>query len=197
MPEDGGPLEVCVVIPAGQLERDVPIALLTRDLDATGELVCATNTLVVLIHSLCSGGVDYRPQSFDLTFVAGSTRVCTSVEIEDDDDPEDDEMFMIDIIPNPRADPGPDGDTKVTILDNGRLTLSLNSFKYNISTFYISDVVIGFEDTLYFVRGNDDEVTLPVSVLEGRVRGDVVVRFRTRDGTARGESHSLPLEQRT
>ena len=57
----------------------------------------------------------------------------------------------------------------------------------------ISDVVIGFEDTLYVVRGSENEVTLPVSVLEGRVRGDVVVRFRTRDGTATGESHSLPL----
>ena len=118
VPEDGGPLEVCVVIPARQLEKDVVVTILTRDLDADGELVCATNTLVVSIHSLCSGGVDYRPQSFDLTFVAGSTRVCTSVEIEDDRDTEDDEMFTMEMTRTPCVDPGPD--TKVTILDNGR-----------------------------------------------------------------------------
>ena len=46
------------------------------------------------------------------------------------------------------------------------------------------DVVIGFERTMYNVRENDGQVDINVVVVEGRVTGDVLVRFRTRDGSA-------------
>ena len=45
-------------------------------------------------------------------------------------------------------------------------------------------MVIGFERTIYTVGGDDGQVELTVSVLEGVPSGDVVVRLRTRDNTA-------------
>ena len=36
MPEPDGPVEVCLTIPAGQLERDVVVLLVTSDITATG-----------------------------------------------------------------------------------------------------------------------------------------------------------------
>ena len=56
----------------------------------------------------------------------------------------------------------------------------------SISSFSLStsDVVIGFERTIYMVGGDDGQVELTVSVLEGVPSGDVVVRLNTRDNTA-------------
>ena len=78
--------------------------------------------------------MDYSPESFEVTFTSGSTRQCVDVEIEDDPDPEDDEMFEIVIPPGPDVVPGPNNTTKVTILDNGRLifnTYEINDCPWN------------------------------------------------------------------
>ena len=45
--------------------------------------------------------------------------MCVDIEIPDDRIPEEDETFRVTIIPDPRVNPAPDGDTTVTILDNG------------------------------------------------------------------------------
>ena len=63
--------------------------------------------------------MDYTGLSFQVTFTAGSTRMCVDIEIPDDRIPEEDETFTVTIMPDPRVNPGPDGDTTVTILDNG------------------------------------------------------------------------------
>ena len=39
VPEDDGSVEVCVMVPAGQIERDVVIQLLTQAGTATSELI--------------------------------------------------------------------------------------------------------------------------------------------------------------
>ena len=71
--------------------------------------------------SATAGGVDYSPQSFEVTFTSGSTRECVDVEIEDDPDPEDDETIRIVIPPGPDVNPPPGPPPVVTILDNGRM----------------------------------------------------------------------------
>ena len=45
-------------------------------------------------------------------------------------------------------------------------------------------MVIGFDQTMYMVGGDDGQVVLTVSVQEGDLSGDAVVRLTTRDGTA-------------
>ena len=45
-------------------------------------------------------------------------------------------------------------------------------------------MVIGFEETMYMVGGDDGQVVLTVSVIEGVASGNVVVRLNTRDNTA-------------
>ena len=54
-----------------------------------------------------------------MEFTAGSTRMCVDIDIPDDRLPEEDETFTVIIMPDPRVNPGPDGDSTVTILDNG------------------------------------------------------------------------------
>ena len=68
-----------------------------------------------------TGGVDYSPETFEVTFTSGSTRVCTEIGITDDDEPESpDETFVVTIPPGPGVTPGPDNpDTTVTIIDDG------------------------------------------------------------------------------
>ena len=51
--------------------------------------------------------------------------MCVDIEIPDDRIPEEDETFTVTIIPDPRVNPGPDGDTTVTILDNGNGEISV------------------------------------------------------------------------
>jgi hypothetical protein len=67
----------------------------------------------------------------------------------------------------------------------------------SISSFSLStsDVVIGFEETTYMVGGDDGQVELTVSVLEGVPSGDVVVRLRTRDNTATSPADYSPIDQ--
>ena len=47
--------------------------------------------------------------------------MCVNITINDDRIPEEDETFQVEIIPDPRVDPEPDGETTVTILDNGNV----------------------------------------------------------------------------
>ena len=63
--------------------------------------------------------LDFRPQSFEVTFLSGSTRVCTEIEIIDDRDPEPPETFIVEIPPEPGVDPPVPPTTIVTIIDNG------------------------------------------------------------------------------
>ena len=59
------------------------------------------------------------------------------------------------------------------------------------SVVIFSDVVIGFEKTMYTVE-EDGQVSVDVSVLEGSLSGEVLVRIMTRDGSATGTSiHSI------
>ena len=50
-----------------------------------------------------------------------------------------------------------------------------------------SDVIIGFEQTMYVTGETVGEVSVFVAVLEGEVTGNVLVRFRTGDGSAVGK----------
>jgi hypothetical protein len=145
IPEDEGPVEVCVTIPDGQLETDITVNLRTAEQTATAN-------------------ADYRPLTFQVEFTAGSTRMCVDIDIPDDRIPEEDETFTVIIMPDPRVNPGPDGDSTVTILDN--------------------DIVVGFEESVYFVNEGDGTVTVFVVVRDGVPSGTVVVGVDTADGTA-------------
>ena len=60
------------------------------------------------------------------------------------------------------------------------------------SVIKFSDVVIGFEKTMYTVEEDGREVSVDVSVLEGSLSGEVLVRIMTHDGSATGTSiHSI------
>ena len=63
--------------------------------------------------------MDYSPQSFQLTFQAGSTRMCIDIRIDDDRDPEDDERFCVIIPASREVNPGAQNKTVVTIIDDG------------------------------------------------------------------------------
>ena len=65
-----------------------------------------------------SGGVDYAPGPYSVTFTVGSTRQCTEIGIPDDDTPEEDETVIITIPPSPDVTP-PDDNTTITIIDDG------------------------------------------------------------------------------
>lgn len=67
--------------------------------------------------------MDYSPESYEVTFTSGSTRQCTLIDIIDDRTPEPDEMFRVVITPDPDTDPGPNDNTTITIIDNGRYTM--------------------------------------------------------------------------
>ena len=133
--------------------------------------------------------MDYDAGPYSLTFSVGSTRACAEIGIPDDPDPEGDETVTISIPPS--SDVTPPTPTTLTIVDDGTCTSCF--FLKQIeeaakATIFVSsllpDVVIGFEETVYTVEGDEGQVELTVSVLDGQVSQSVVVQLNTRDGTA-------------
>ena len=55
--------------------------------------------------------------------------MCVDIDIPDDRIPEEDETFTVIIMPDPRVNPGPDGDSTVTILDNGNCIYVASSLR--------------------------------------------------------------------
>ena len=66
----------------------------------------------IIFHT---GGQDYISQSFELVFEAGTTRLCQVIPIIDDNDPEPDEPFTVEI----RIPGNPTISTTVLIIDDG------------------------------------------------------------------------------
>ena len=52
------------------------------------------------------------------------------------------------------------------------------------SHYFFSDIVIGFEDSVYFVNEGDGTVTVFVVVRDGEPSGEVVVGVNTANGTS-------------
>jgi hypothetical protein len=93
--ENDGPVTVCLLVPAGQLERAVSVTFATFDLLATASQ-------------------DYMPQDLQLTFEPGDTRQCRLIPIIDNTTPEDNEPFTVRVtVPD-----GPIIETIVTIIDD-------------------------------------------------------------------------------
>ena len=66
-----------------------------------------------------NAGEDYVETTGVLTFAPGETEKEISVEIIDDDEPEEDEMFIVKLAnPRPNAKLGSEGMTIVTIIDD-------------------------------------------------------------------------------
>jgi hypothetical protein len=104
VPEDDGPVEVCLDVPVGQIQRETVVQLVTMPGTATS-------------------GVDYDAGPYSVTFTVGSTRQCVEIGIPDDATPEDDETVVISIPPSP--DVSPPDPTTITIIDDGRPHLPL------------------------------------------------------------------------
>ena len=121
------------MVPAGQIERDVVIQLLTQPGTATSELIIEIVGKGCQLCWFVSGGDDYEPGPYSVTFTVGSTRQCTEIDINDDDTPEDDETFIVTIPPS--TDVIPPDPTIVTIVDDGIANFTRGSFSLSIFTF--------------------------------------------------------------
>ena len=147
-----------------------------------------------------SGDVDYVSTSVTLTFDESSTRACSDISITPDDIYEGDETFSVTLTTG-------DGDVTlepdsgvVTITDDDggicyfTFCLYIHYMKQILLYFGITEVRIGFEETMYRVREDNNTVEVCARVLEGSLETSVVTTVESVDGSATGNCMQTSLK---
>ena len=72
------------------------------------------------VYAETTGGVDFSTANVQVTFMPGQTRRCVNIPFTNDNVPEGDEMFNVEIQNSTDVSSRPPSTTKITIIDDDR-----------------------------------------------------------------------------